>query len=100
DADALTAVFGQRPRLFRPPYGSYNVLTQQAAAACGMKAIIMWHATLENGAMQFQTPETHLEAGDIILTHFQGDLIPNLETLNQQLEANHLQLGRLEDWVQ
>lgn len=98
-ADSFGRVFGQRPSFFRPPYGNYNVLTQQAAAACGIKAIITWRATLFGGNIQFQNPETRLRPGDIILAHFQTDLIANMAALNTELQRDHLQIGRLEDWL-
>lgn len=91
--------FGRRPTLFRPPYGDYNDQTRQAAAACDVKALVLWHVVLQDGTIQYQTPATRLEPGDIILAHFQNDLIPNMQALSAELEHDHLQLGRLEDWL-
>ena len=98
-ADSYQTVFGRRPAFFRPPYGDYNSDTQTAAATCGMKALINWRVVLDNGVIQYQPPATHLEAGDIILVHFQSDLIPNMQALNAELEKDHLQVARLEDWL-
>lgn len=98
-ADNYSRVFNRHPMFFRPPYGDYNALTQQAAAVCNIRAIVLWDVVLDNGAIQYQIPATHLEPGDIILMHFQNDLIPNMQTLNNELERDHLQIGRLEDWL-
>jgi len=98
-ADNYESVFGARPTLFRPPYGKANQQTLQAAQACGMKAIIMWHALVQNGAFQFQDGLKHLEPGDIILMHFTNNFLPDIQTFINQVNADHLQVGRLEDWI-
>lgn len=98
-ADKYAKVFGRRPVFFRPPYGSYNKLTRQAAAACGIKAIVNWHVVLQDGAIQYQNPATRLKSGDIILAHFQSDFIANMQALNAQLAKQHLQIARLESWL-
>lgn len=98
-ADKFASVFGKRPTLFRPPYGAFNDATRQAAAQCGMRAIVMWRAVVENGQVHFQTPKTHLESGDIVLMHFKPNLIADLEALTVQVQKDHLRVGRLEDWL-
>ncbi len=99
-ADRYQATFGKRPALFRPPYGVYNELTRQAAAACGMKAIVLWRAVIDRGAMQFQQPDPHLVPGDIVLMHFSPDMMANLQVFINQAEQDHLKVARLEDWLQ
>ena len=99
-ADTYQQVFGTRPVLFRPPYGSFNDLTRQAAADCGMKAIIMWKAVATGGALQFQDQATYLHAGDIVLMHFRSEFLQDMNAFIRQIEADHLQVGRLEDWLQ
>ncbi len=98
-SDIYQNVFKHRPTLFRPPYGEYSDVTRQVAAECGIRAIVMWKATIENGAIQYQTPGAQLVPGDIILAHFEPDLMPSLEVLSHQLAAQGLQVARLEDWV-
>lgn len=98
-ADTYAKVFGHRPTLFRPPYGAFNDITRQAAAECGMRAIVMWHATVDKGAMHFQDNATHLESGDIVLMHFRPELIQDIQVLTRQVQQDNLQVGRLEDWV-
>ena len=68
-ADLEEKVYGKRPTLFRPPGGDYNTDTQKAAAACGMKAVVLWVAKANGGSMQYQG-EHKLRKGDIVLMHF------------------------------
>ena len=98
-SDTFQNVFKHRPSLFRPPYGEYSDTTRQVVADCGMRAVVMWKATLEGGAMHFQLPNTSLSAGDIILAHFEPDFVPNMDALARQLNQDHLQVGQLEDWL-
>ena len=97
-ADAYERVFGRRPILFRPPYGLMNDTTIQAAGACGMRAIVMWHAAVENGAIQYQEGD-HLLPGDIVLMHFHSSMKADLQVFLNQVQRDHLQIGRLEDWL-
>jgi peptidoglycan/xylan/chitin deacetylase (PgdA/CDA1 family) len=69
NADFLAGGFGVRPTLFRPPYGSYDRTTRKAAADCGMSAVILWTAAVNDGVVQFQSGGK-LAAGDIVLMHF------------------------------
>ncbi len=97
-ADIYQTVFGSRPTLFRPPYGAYNEATLQAAAACGMKAIVLWRAIVKSGVVQFQNG-TALEPGDIVLMHVRPEFIQDIQAFMNQVAKDHLQVGRLEDWL-
>jgi len=97
-ADTYSKVFARRPTLFRPPYGLMNAATLQAAAACGMHAVVMWHATVDGGAMHFQGTN-HLEPGDIVLMHFKPDFTADMQAFSAQAQKDHLQIARLEDWL-
>ncbi len=101
-ADKYQRVFGRRPDLLRPPYGDYNNDTKAAAASCGFKAIVLWHAVVGTGGgeVQFQTPSNHLQPGDIVLMHFKKGFTADAQALAEQIQKNHLQIGRLEDWIQ
>jgi peptidoglycan/xylan/chitin deacetylase (PgdA/CDA1 family) len=99
-ADAMHAAFGNRPALFRPPYGSVDETTRQAAAECGMKAIINWHAKANGGSIQFQDGNTHFLPGDIVLMHFRPEFLQDMKAFTDQVAADGLQVGRLEDWIQ
>ncbi|MBI5906608.1 polysaccharide deacetylase family protein [Candidatus Saccharibacteria bacterium] len=98
-ADTYAQVFGRRPTLFRPPYGAFNDITRQAATECGMHAIIMWHATVDKGAMHFQDNIGHLESGDIVLMHFRPEFLQDIQVLTAQAQKDKLRIGRLEDWL-
>jgi peptidoglycan/xylan/chitin deacetylase (PgdA/CDA1 family) len=74
DADAVAAAFGKRPTLFRPPFGNHDTNTQKAAAACGMKAIVLWTAAVNDGVVQFQAGDK-LKPGDIVLMHFRTTFV-------------------------
>jgi peptidoglycan/xylan/chitin deacetylase (PgdA/CDA1 family) len=99
-ADSFEVAFGTRPTLFRPPYGSYNELTRQAAAECGMKAIIIWHAKANGGSIQFQDGNTHFLPGDIVLMHFRPEFMQDMRAFVDQAAKDNMQIGRLEDWIQ
>lgn len=97
-ADTFKGVFAARPTLFRPPYGLMNGTTLQAAGACSMRAIVMWHASVENGVIHYQAGD-HLLPGDIVLMHFHSNMTADLQAFFNQVRQDHLQVGRLEDWV-
>ncbi|HWO67646.1 MAG TPA: polysaccharide deacetylase family protein, partial [Umezawaea sp.] len=71
NADFLAGTFGVRPTLFRPPFGNHDVTTRRAAADCGMSAIVLWTASVNDGVVQFQAGDK-LNAGDIVLMHFRN----------------------------
>jgi len=97
-ADTYKSVFDYRPTLMRPPYGLFNDTTRQAAA-CGMKAIVMWHARIIKGVIQYQEGD-RLQPGDIVLMHFSLEFMTDIQAFINQIEHDHLQVGRLEDWLQ
>lgn len=97
-ADVYTNVFGRRPQLFRPPYGSYDTITKRAAAACGMKALVMWHAVAEHGAMQYQQGD-HLQPGDIVLMHFTPEFAQDLQAFITAQNAAGLHTELLETYL-
>ncbi len=69
DADDFQRDLGVRPSLFRPPFGNYDQNTLRAAAACGMRASVLWTAAVNDGVVQFQSGDK-LKSGDIVLMHF------------------------------
>jgi peptidoglycan/xylan/chitin deacetylase (PgdA/CDA1 family) len=62
-------LFGEKPRLFRPPYGSYNDGTRRAAEVCGFTTLVAWNATMQHGVFR-EAIKRPLHRGDIILLHF------------------------------
>jgi peptidoglycan/xylan/chitin deacetylase (PgdA/CDA1 family) len=96
-ADVLDTTYGDPGELFRAPLGISDETTQQVAAGCGMKAVVSWMGTIDDGVLSLQLPA--LRPGDIILTHFKPDLYDNLVTITQAADAAGLRIARLEDYL-
>ncbi|MFD7765588.1 polysaccharide deacetylase family protein [Streptomyces sp. NPDC059787] len=100
----LTSRFGVRPRLFRPPYGTYDTTTLRAAADCGIRTVVLWRATLEpDGHLTYTDGPHHLTPGDIIAVP-SGEaptlsLTERTTRLLGELEERGLRVGRLEDYT-
>lgn len=97
-ADTMQKQYGRRPELFRPPGGDYNTDTQRAAAACGMKAVVLWIAKANGGSMQYQVGNT-LQAGDIVLMHFRPEFAQDLQAFINAKNAAGLTVTLLEPWL-
>ncbi|MEY2473586.1 MAG: hypothetical protein QOK28_2915 [Actinomycetota bacterium] len=98
EADLQRQQFGRRPVFFRPPGGAYNTDTQRAAAACGMRAIVTWVATVDQGALQYQLART-LRPGDIVLMHFRPEFHTDMQAFVDAARAAGLHTELLEDWL-
>ncbi len=98
NANRMSAAFGKRPVLFRPPYGEFNEATQRAAAECGMKALVWWSAYVQDNWIHYQGTD-HLKPGDIVLLHFTPQLAGDLQALLREAANRHLQIGQLEEWL-
>ncbi|GAA2785619.1 polysaccharide deacetylase family protein [Streptomyces showdoensis] len=104
--EKLAEEYGQRPRLFRPPYGNWNESTRAAAAACGVDAIVLWRESMQIKNMQYQRGDKKLHPGDIVLAHFRGPSELKGTTMTE-MTANllrHIQeqgftVARLEDYL-
>lgn len=97
-ADLDEKYYGHRPIFFRPPGGAYTATTQQAAAACGMKAVVTWIAKANGGSMQYQVGH-ELHAGDVVLMHFRPEFKQDLQAFIKAEAAAGLHTELLEDWV-
>ncbi|MFF3845195.1 polysaccharide deacetylase family protein [Streptomyces sp. NPDC002328] len=99
----LSARFGLRPRLFRPPYGTYDTTTRRAAADCGISAIVLWRASMGPTDLAYTHGSPRLRPGDIIAVDPDEALGPTLRTrttrLLRQLQQQNLTVGRLEDYL-
>jgi peptidoglycan/xylan/chitin deacetylase (PgdA/CDA1 family) len=98
NANRMANTFGARPTLFRPPYGQFNDDTRRATTDCGMKALVWWTATVQDGALHYQGTD-HLKPGDIVLLHFTPHLANDLQVLIDAAKSLNLQFGKLEDWL-
>lgn len=102
--DRLRSRFGSRPRLFRPPYGTYDTTTRRAAAACGISALVLWRASMTGGGELTYLRGAHrLHPGDIVaLDPDEGSGLTLRERtvrLLRRVQADGLTVGRLEDYV-
>ncbi len=98
NADRFATAFGSRPKLFRPPFGSFNENTRRAAAACGMTALVHWHAKANNGSMQYQQSDK-LKPGDIVLMHFHKEFVADIQAFYNAAQKEGLKTVLLEDWI-
>jgi peptidoglycan/xylan/chitin deacetylase (PgdA/CDA1 family) len=92
--DEFALLFGHRPTLFRPPYGDYDAATRWVTASCGLRAVVLWRATMIDGHLAIQG--RHFRAGDIILLHWRPSLYDDLSRLVVLVQAQHFTVGRLE----
>ncbi|MEB8341537.1 polysaccharide deacetylase family protein [Streptomyces endophyticus] len=81
--DRVEARFGAAPRLFHPPRGAYDANTLQAAAECGVDAIVLW-----------REPEGRLRPGDIL-----GARAGTTPDLLRRIEAEGYEVAALEDYL-
>lgn len=98
NADTIERTYGRRPVLFRPPGGSYNEATRRAAAACGMKAVVIWEENVNWDVIGFRNVQ-HFRPGDIILMHFRPQIVQELHVIKQRVEDAGLRFALLEDYI-
>ncbi|MBF6054769.1 polysaccharide deacetylase family protein [Streptomyces eurocidicus] len=103
--EALEKRFGSRPPLFRPPYGNYNDATLTAAGGCGVKAVVLWEATMQINDMRY-ADGGKLRAGDIVLAHFRGpqelkgtSMTQHVTNMLRSIQRQGFTVARLEDYV-
>ncbi|MCT9081694.1 polysaccharide deacetylase family protein [Streptomyces fulvoviolaceus] len=101
--DKVKSRFGIRPRLLRPPYGTYDTTTLHAAADCGLAAVVLWRASMEGDELSFVAGEKRLRAGDIVSVasgEVAGQaLVERTTRLLREIQGRGLTVGRLEDYV-
>jgi peptidoglycan/xylan/chitin deacetylase (PgdA/CDA1 family) len=98
DADAIATAFGKRPTLFRPPFGNYDASTQKAVADCGMKALVLWTAAVNDGVVQFQAGDK-LKAGDIVLMHFRTTFVEDYRAFLERAKRDGVTPVPLSDFL-
>lgn len=98
DADDFAHSFGQRPSLFRPPYGNYDATTLKAAADCGMRVAVLWTAAVNDGVVQFQVG-AKLRPGDIVLMHFRKTFAEDFNAFIAQAKKDGLTPVPLPDFL-
>ncbi|MEC3978841.1 polysaccharide deacetylase family protein [Amycolatopsis sp. H20-H5] len=98
DADDFQRELGQRPSLFRPPFGVYDQTTLRAAATCGMRAAVLWSASVNDGNVQFQVGDK-LRPGDIVLMHFRKTFTEDYNAFLAQAKKDGLTPVPLPDFL-
>ncbi|NJQ07370.1 polysaccharide deacetylase family protein [Streptomyces lonarensis] len=103
--DILEKEIGERPTMFRPPYGAYNRDTLKAAAECGVDVVPLWTAEAFADRMEWGRGDGKLHPGDIILTHFRGkgqwggSMTDMVRLVVRTATEQGYAIGRLEDYV-
>ncbi|NJC63875.1 polysaccharide deacetylase family protein [Planosporangium flavigriseum] len=97
-ADQLSAIYGRRPVLFRPPFGNKDPMTLQVTHECGMRAAFFWKETVDKGVVRFQEGHTVLP-GDIILMHFRPAFADDFLAALQAIHDAGLTPALLEDYI-
>jgi peptidoglycan/xylan/chitin deacetylase (PgdA/CDA1 family) len=97
--DTLTSWYGNRPTLFRPPFGNYDGGVLAAAHECGIKAGFYWRETVDAGNVYYQRDTGHIHAGDIILMHFRPAFPDDFVAALNAIKNSGLIPARLEDYV-
>ncbi|MGV9939809.1 polysaccharide deacetylase family protein [Streptomyces sp. NPDC003401] len=101
--DKLRARFGLRPRLFRPPYGTYDATTLRAAADCGITAVVLWRASMGPADLTYTHGSRRLRPGDVVAVDPDGTRGPSLRErttrLLRRVQEQGLTVGRLEDYL-
>jgi peptidoglycan/xylan/chitin deacetylase (PgdA/CDA1 family) len=96
--DDLQTTFGRRPTLFRSPDGFTNQNVQAAAASCGLKAVVLWKGSTNDGRLDLQEG-TQLTPGDVILMHFRADLLVDLQKVFEVCKQQGFAIASLEDYL-
>jgi peptidoglycan/xylan/chitin deacetylase (PgdA/CDA1 family) len=98
-ADKIEQLFGQRPYLFRPPFGEYDAVTLRAARDCGMRVSFFWTQTVKDGIVRYQTTNEIVKPGDVMLMHFRPNLADDLLGALNAMHKSGLTPARLEDYI-
>ncbi|MDX2701000.1 polysaccharide deacetylase family protein [Streptomyces ipomoeae] len=103
--DVIEKRYGERPTLFRPPYGSYDRHTLRAAKACGVKAVPLWNEEVFVDRWEYREGDRELRPGDIVLSHFRGrkhwkGTMPDMiRRFLNHVTAEGYAVARLEDYL-
>ena len=99
-AQLIKKEIGTRPALFRPPFGNYNTDTLRAAKSCGVRAVLLWTATVQpGGKIAYQVPDKQLRPGDILLLHFRPNLARDFRILVKKIKRRGYALGNLQAYL-
>ncbi|MFJ2948492.1 polysaccharide deacetylase family protein [Streptomyces sp. NPDC087226] len=97
--------YGERPVLFRPPYGNYNKDTLRVAKSCGITHVPLWNEEVFVDHWEYREWDRELHPGDIVLTHFRGrdtwrGTMPDMvRRFLDKVTAEGYAVARLEDYL-
>ncbi|RSM89421.1 polysaccharide deacetylase family protein [Kibdelosporangium aridum] len=97
-SDTYAREFGQRPTLFRAPYGNSDAVTLQAAGEAGAKYVVNWGSEIRNGQIVFSGPR-EFRPGSIVLMHFTANFEKDVTAFVNQARANGLTPALLTDYL-
>jgi len=97
-ADYEQTTYGRRPMYYRPPGGAYTDVMRKAAYDCGMKAVVTWMETINNGALQYQIGDK-LRPGDIVLMHFRPTFVKDVQAFVDAAKTAGLHAELLENAI-
>ncbi|MER5599510.1 polysaccharide deacetylase family protein [Streptomyces sp. NPDC002265] len=101
--EKLRTRFGLRPRLLRPPYGTYDHATLRAAARCGISTLVLWRVSMGAAGLTYTRGSHRLLPGDIVAVGPDETPGPTLRKrtthLLRRIQEQGLTVARLEDYV-
>jgi hypothetical protein len=71
---------------------------RKAAYDCGMKAVVTWMETINNGALQYQIGDK-LRPGDIVLMHFRPTFVKDVQAFVDAAKTAGLHAELLENAI-
>ena len=89
--------FGSTTGYFRPPYGSWDKRTLQAAAACGISHVVLWTVSLNGRTIT--TWDGKIHPGNIVLVHYVRSMAQSIRQLEKRLKLQGLTVARLSDYL-
>jgi peptidoglycan/xylan/chitin deacetylase (PgdA/CDA1 family) len=89
--------FGSTTGYFRPPYGSWDKRTLQAAAACGISHVVLWTVSLNGKTIT--TWDGKIHPGNIVIVHYVRSMAQSIRQLEMRLKRQGLTVARLSDYL-
>ncbi|MEU6529228.1 polysaccharide deacetylase family protein [Streptomyces sp. NPDC046928] len=103
--DVMEERFGERPALFRPPFGNYDRNTLRAARSCGVRYVPLWNEEVFVDRWDYREEDRRIRPGDIVLSHFRGrdewkGTMPDMiRRFLDKVTAEGFAVARLEDYL-
>ncbi|MEU1045008.1 polysaccharide deacetylase family protein [Streptomyces sp. NPDC005897] len=103
--DVMEKRYGERPVLFRPPFGNYDRDTLRAAKSCGIEYAPIWSEEVFVDHWEYREWDQDLHPGDIVLTHFRGTddwdgtMTDMARRFLDRITAEGYAVARLEDYL-